>query len=84
MLIKLCFVLMLAAHLIGCLFWGLFTFSDGTPTAPDGWIVSSGLHNAKDPFDQYISTVYVDCFASYRRCLCCVHLFVFELTLIVK
>eukprot|EP00750_Incisomonas_marina_P030973 INCI7688.2.p1 GENE.INCI7688.2~~INCI7688.2.p1 ORF type:complete len:849 (-),score=84.98 INCI7688.2:1220-3766(-) len=58
MLIKLCFVLMLAAHLIGCLFWGLFTFSDGTPTAPDGWIVSSGLHNAKDPFDQYISTVY--------------------------
>ena len=59
MLIKLCFVLMLAAHLIGCLFWGLFTYSDGTPIAPDGWIVNSGLQNVGDPFEQYIPTVCV-------------------------
>jgi len=66
MLIKLVFALMLAAHLIGCLFWGLFTLSDGTPMSPDSWIATAGLHNANEPWEQYIPTVYV---ARFSACI---------------
>lgn len=57
-LIKLLIVLTLAAHLIGCLFWGLCTRSDGTAKEIDGWIVAADLQNAADPGEQYISSVY--------------------------
>ena len=58
MLIKLGAGLLLASHLFGCLFWGLFTRSDGTPIERNSWMESNNLHNADDPIDQYVPTVY--------------------------